>query len=69
MNEINKDTEIYLLTVEDLQTVAQEELGRELSPDEIKKVTEVVEKTIDWYNLIAEAINEVLNADNDAEDV
>jgi len=53
---------IYSLTVEDIQTVAEQELERELSTEEIKKITEVIPEKINWYDAIANAINEKITA-------
>ncbi len=54
-----KDDEIiYSLTVEDIQTVASEELDRELSPKEIGKIKDLIAEKINWYDAIADSINE-----------
>lgn len=50
---------IYQLTVEDVQTVALQELGEELPIEEIKDMEELVAKRIDWYDAIAYAIAEL----------
>lgn len=49
---------IYSLNEEDIQTVALQELERKLSPEEIKKVIPVIEQKINWYESIADSINE-----------
>ena len=51
---------IYSLEVADLQTVANEELGRNLTEKEIKLVEEEVGGYIDWYTAIHLAIIEVI---------
>jgi len=51
---------IYSLTVEDVQTVANQELGRILSSGEIEKIKETIAKRINWYDAIADSINEEL---------
>lgn len=43
---------IYSLSVEEIQEVALEELGRNLTPDEIQKAIPSIEKSIDWYDII-----------------
>lgn len=48
---------IYSLSVQDLQTVAEEELNRELSKDEIDLIQEKVGDYIDWQGAISNAIN------------
>ena len=49
---------IYSLTVEDIQTVANQEMERNLSPEEIEKIIEVIAEKINWYDAIAGSINE-----------
>lgn len=50
---------IYQLTVEDVQNVAEQELGRKLSAREVGLVQDLVEKKISWYDAIAESIDEL----------
>lgn len=52
------DNIVYLLTVEDIQTVATEEIDRELTDDEIQQVKETIGEKIDWYAVIANTISE-----------
>lgn len=52
-----KNKTIYKLTVTDIQQVAKEVYGRELTIDEIEKVIEPVGDSISWYDIIDEAIN------------
>jgi len=47
---------LYILTREDLQTVAEEQLGRKLSVEEVKVVAEVLPEHVDWFNSIDAAI-------------
>lgn len=63
MKTIDLDKIIYQLTVEDLQTVAREELDRDLTETEIKLLEEKIGDYIDWYNAIHDAIilNIVMN--------
>lgn len=51
---------IYQLTIEDVQEVALQELERELSAKEIKKLIDPIAEKIPWYDVIADAINETL---------
>ena len=53
------DQIIYQLTVEDVQNVALEELDEEVSLEEIKDIEDLIAKRIDWYGVIADAINEL----------
>lgn len=55
-----KNKTIYRLTVEDIQQVAKDEYGRELTNDEIEKLIEPIEDRISWYDIIDEAINYTL---------
>ena len=54
---------IYQLTIEDVQEVALQELERELSAKEIKKLIDPIAEKIPWYDVIADAINETLVTD------
>lgn len=60
MFDTSKD--IYSINIEDVQNVADEELGRELSESELKIIEDKIGDYIDWYDAIYSAIqNEVLN--------
>lgn len=52
------ETVIYSLNIQDIQNVAQQELERDLTPDEITLVKDAVAEKIKWYDIIAEAIDE-----------
>ncbi|MDR0708117.1 MAG: hypothetical protein LBF60_09660 [Treponema sp.] len=54
---MNTDKIIYQLSVEDLQTVADEELGRNLTEEEICLLEDKVGDFIDWYSAISCAID------------
>ena len=47
---------IYSLNVEDIQTVANQEIERNLSSEEIGKIRETIAEKINWYNAIADSI-------------
>lgn len=49
---------IYSLTIEDIQTVALQEIERNLSSEEIEKIKDSIEEKINWYDAIADSINE-----------
>ncbi|GAB4504256.1 MAG: hypothetical protein Fur0043_12500 [Anaerolineales bacterium] len=49
---------VYSLNVEDIQTVAEQEMGRELSDDEIDRVIDALGEQINWYEAILFAILE-----------
>lgn len=46
----------YSLNTEDIQKVAREEIGRELSKAEMERVQSIVSDKIDWYEMISHAI-------------
>ncbi len=53
-----KNKIIYALTKEDVQIVAQQELGRDLSFQEVERITETIAEKIKWYDAIADSIYE-----------
>lgn len=55
------DKIIYSLTVEDIQTVAEGVLGRELSIDEIESITDSIADNINWYAAIADSIDKKIS--------
>lgn len=56
---------ILKVTVDDIQTVALGEIGRELTNDEIKAIEDKIVKRINWYEAISETINEHIESDVD----
>jgi len=48
---------VYALTVADLQNVADESIGRELTDQEIEQIEEKLGDFIDWYEAIYNTIN------------
>ena len=59
----NKNVIIYSLSIEDVQTVAEQEIDRELTIEEIQLVKDLVAEKIDWYEALAEAIDQVVKSD------
>ncbi|MDR0694355.1 MAG: hypothetical protein LBF81_03535 [Prevotellaceae bacterium] len=53
---MNTDEIIYQLTVRDLQAVANDELGRELTTKEVELLRDKIGDYINWYNAIANTI-------------
>lgn len=51
---INKEKIIYSINIEDVQTVALQELDRELTKDELKIVEEKIGDHVKWYNIISD---------------
>ena len=61
----NKNDIFYSLNIEDIQTVAIQELDRELTGDEIEKVTCIVGDKINWYDAILDSIVETIGLSDD----
>jgi len=57
MAEENGNEIFFSLNIEDIQSVAQQELERSLTPNEIESIKELIVSKINWYDAIAEAIN------------
>jgi hypothetical protein len=51
---------IYQLTVKDVQNVAEQELGRKLSIQEIAMLQDRIANKISWYEVIADSIDEMI---------
>ncbi len=49
---------VYSLNERDVQTVALEIIDRELSSQEIEKITESIAEKINWFDAIADSIGE-----------
>lgn len=60
---MNNSKIIYSINIEDVQTVAEDELGRELTSDELKIIENKIGDYIGWYDAIANAINNELRID------
>lgn len=56
-----KERIVYSLNVEDLQHVAHEELGRELTEEEINYVEDKVGEYISWHEAISFAIHDLIH--------
>lgn len=52
------DDVFYSLSVKDIQTVSKQEIGRALSEEEIKLVSDEATSRVNWYEAIADAIQE-----------
>jgi hypothetical protein len=55
-----KNDIFYSLNVEDIQTVAMDEIDRELNNQEIEKVKDLVGEYINWHDAIRNSIIEIL---------
>jgi len=58
----NSDKIIYSINIDDVQNVANQELFRKLSMEELRIVEEKLGDYIDWYGSIALAIDDMLHA-------
>ena len=58
--KLTNQTIVYSINVDDLQTVAEETLGRELSEKETELVGDCVGDFIDWVQAIESAISKVV---------
>ena len=58
---MNKKSKVIdSINIEDLQTVAEQELERKLTDEEIKNVEKRLGEYIDWYGAIASTLSEVI---------
>jgi hypothetical protein len=53
---------VYSLTIEDIQTVSNQEIGRKLSAEETEKIIETIAEKIKWYDAISDSINEKIHS-------
>lgn len=56
---IDPEKIIYSINIEDIQTVAEQELERKLTAKELRLVEKKVGDFINWYEAILNAITEV----------
>lgn len=61
--KMKDDKIIYSLNEEDIQTVALQELERNLSSQEIEKIKTSIAEKINWYEAIADSINENIESE------
>lgn len=54
---------IYSLCIEDVQTVAEQEIERELTIKEIHQIKDSITVKINWYDAIADAIHQNFKAE------
>jgi hypothetical protein len=53
----------FSLNEEDIQTVAKQEIERNLSKTEIESIKELIASNINWYDAIANAIREKIKTE------
>ena len=51
---------IYSLNKTDIQTVAIQEINREVTNIEIEKIILLISEKINWYEAIADSIDEII---------
>jgi len=60
----NKSDIVYSLNIEDIQTVAVQEMDRELTEVEIEMVRNLIGEKINWYDAILSSIIEKIDSSN-----
>lgn len=55
---------IYSLNISDIQDVAIKEIGRKLSEIELKSIIEKIDNNINWYDIVANLIDENICIDS-----
>lgn len=61
---MRKNKIIYSINIEDVQNVAQQELGRLLANEELKIVEDKIGDQFDWYEAIASVIGTYVEQQN-----
>ncbi|GAN32756.1 MAG: hypothetical protein DYG83_01410 [Candidatus Brocadia sp. AMX2] len=56
---MHKKKLIHSVNIEDIQNVAEQELGRELTKEELKLVEDKLGDYVGWYEAILHAIDEL----------
>lgn len=64
MRNNNSKEVIYELIVDDIQTVAQEVIDRDLSEEEIAKIKALIGEKINWFDVVEDIINEIIDINN-----
>lgn len=62
--EVETSDIVYFLTKEDLQTVSNEVLNRDLMTEEVALLESKIGNYIDWYDSIENAIEELIPIEN-----
>jgi hypothetical protein len=62
---MKKNKIIYSINVEDIQNVANDELERDLTDEEIESIIDLIGDNIGWYDAIADAISEKIGTLDD----
>lgn len=56
---MNRKKIIYSINIEDVQNVAEQELGRKLTEEELRLVEDRLGDYVGWYEAILHAMNEL----------
>ena len=62
--EVETSDIVYFLTKEDLQTVSNEVLNRDLTTEEVALLESKIGNYIDWYDSIEKSIEELIPIEN-----
>ncbi len=57
----DKSDIVYSLNIEDIQTIAIQEIDRELTDDEIENVKDLIGEKINWHDAILNSIIEKID--------
>jgi len=57
MSKFTESNIFFSLNLSDIQTVANQEIERDLSKDELLKIIDDITKNINWFDAISYAIN------------
>jgi hypothetical protein len=68
MGKMRNNKIIFSINVEDIQTVATEVYGRELTEEEVKKIIDPIGGRIGWYEAIEDAISSHLELEAQEDD-
>lgn len=60
MGKIDGDKIIYSICIEDVQNVAEQEFGRELTEEELKIVEDKIGDCFNWFDSISDLIHDEL---------
>lgn len=63
MNDKSNQDVIYSLNIADIQGVAEQEINRKLTQEEIRKIIDPIADKIKWYDAIADTINEKIEVE------
>ncbi len=58
MARLKNEDIFYSLNIGDIQNVAQQELGRDLTESEIGRMMDSIVSKVNWYDAIADTITE-----------